>query len=67
MKVPDVRSYTQNPFKDVIKAGTAVDEGLAIGAPFAELIPMFAFIGKREQTRAFEDFVNTAMKAQHLD
>lgn len=31
--------------KDVIKTGTAVGEGLAIGAPFAELLPMFAFLG----------------------
>lgn len=34
--------------KDVIKAGTAVGERLAIGAPFAELLPMFAFHGKRK-------------------
>lgn len=56
--------------KDVIKAGTTVGEGLAIGALFAELLPMFAFLGKRdvtEQTRAFEDFVNTVMEAQNLD
>lgn len=56
--------------KDVIRAGTTVVKELAIGALFAELLPMIAFIGKRdvtEQTRAFEDFVNTAMKAQHLD
>lgn len=56
--------------KDVIKAGTAVGEGLAIGALFAELLPMIAFFGKRdvtEQTRVFEDFVNTVMKAQNLD
>lgn len=56
--------------KDVIKTGTAVGEGLAIGAPFAELLPMFAFLGKRKvmsKTSAFEDFVYTVMKAQHLD
>lgn len=29
--------------KDVIKAGTAVGDGLAIGAPFAELLPMFSW------------------------
>lgn len=34
--------------RDVIKAGTAVGEGLAIGALFAELLPMFAFHGKRK-------------------
>uniref|UniRef100_A0A8W8MCC6 ShKT domain-containing protein n=1 Tax=Magallana gigas TaxID=29159 RepID=A0A8W8MCC6_MAGGI len=43
--------------KDVIKAGTTVVEELAIGALFAELLPMIAFIGKRdvtEQTRALK-------------
>lgn len=56
--------------KDVIKAGTAVGERLAIGAPFAELLPMFAFLGKRKVMSnkwAFEDFVYTVMKAQNLD
>lgn len=58
--------------KDVAAAGAAAAGGVAIGALFAELLPMlplFAF-GKRdanEQTRAFEDFVNTVMKVQNLD
>lgn len=56
--------------KDVIKTGTTVGEGLAIGAPFAELLPMFAFLGKRKvmsKKSAFEDFVYTVMKAQNFD
>lgn len=58
--------------KDVAIAGAAVAGGVALGTLFAELLPMlplFAF-GKRdvtEQTRAFEDFVNTVMKAQDFD
>lgn len=59
--------------KDVAAAGAVVGGGLAIGALFAELLPIlpaFALIGKRdvtEQTTAFEDFVNTVMEAQNLD
>uniref|UniRef100_A0A8W8MHU1 ShKT domain-containing protein n=1 Tax=Magallana gigas TaxID=29159 RepID=A0A8W8MHU1_MAGGI len=59
--------------KDVAIAGAATGVaaagGVALGTLFAELLPMlplFAF-GKRyvtEQTRDFEDFVNTVMKAQ---
>lgn len=62
--------------KDVAIAGAAtgvaVAGGVALGTLFAELLPMlplFAF-GKRdvtEQTRDFEDFVNTVMKAQDFD
>lgn len=56
--------------RDVIKAGTTVGERLAIGAPFAELLPIFAVLGKRKVMSnkwAFEDFVYTVMKAQNLD
>lgn len=62
--------------KDVAIAGAATGVaaagGVALGTLFAELLPMlplFAF-GKRdvtEQTRDFEDFVNTVMKAQDFD
>lgn len=58
--------------KGVVGAGAAVGGGLAIRALFAELLPMLPVLafGKRdvtEQTRAFEDFVNTVIKAQNLD